>query len=180
MTRSHTGRLPKRHQHGKRSTRRTRKRGQRFELSDELWAAMEPLIPAPKAAPGSRGRPPIPPRVIADAIFFVLRTGCQWRSLDNKGFGCQGSTAHHHFQKWAQKGVFEAFWKKGLLTYDKVKGIRWDFQSVDGAMTKAPLGGALRDRTRRTGPRRAPSARYKRTPLASRSGLPSTGQTATT
>jgi transposase len=32
-------------------------------------------------------------------------------------------------------------WKAGLMEYDMKKGIEWEWQSVDGAMTKAPLGG---------------------------------------
>lgn len=33
-------------------------------------------------------------------------------------------------------------WQSGLLDYDKEKGIDWECQAIDGAMTKAPLGGA--------------------------------------
>jgi hypothetical protein len=37
--------------------------------------------------------------------------------------------------------VFQQLWAAGLLEYDKLKGIDWAWQSMDGAMTKAPLGG---------------------------------------
>src|SRR5258708_14689384 len=30
--------------------------------------------------------------------------------------------------------------RAGLTEYDEVQGIEWEWQSVDGAMTKAPLG----------------------------------------
>jgi hypothetical protein len=33
------------------------------------------------------------------------------------------------------------FWKQGLLEYDRLKGLDWSWLSMDGAMTKAPLGG---------------------------------------
>ena len=33
-------------------------------------------------------------------------------------------------------------WKAGLLEYDNKKGLEWEWQAIDGAMTKAPLGGA--------------------------------------
>ena len=33
-------------------------------------------------------------------------------------------------------------WKAGLLEYDNKKGLDWEWQVIDGAMTKAPLGGA--------------------------------------
>ena len=39
------------------------------------------------------------------------------------------------------KGCFKKLWGVALKKYDKVKGIDWQWQSIDGAMTKAPLGG---------------------------------------
>jgi len=36
---------------------------------------------------------------------------------------------------------FETIWAKGLERYDELKGIGWEWQSVDGCMTKSPLGG---------------------------------------
>jgi transposase len=103
--------------------------------------------------------------VVADAIFLLLRTGSQWKALETAQHGCSGTTAHRHFQEWRRLGVFEEFWRRGLreydevagIDYDEVAGIDWSWQSVDGAMTKAPLGGALRVRTRRTGERLARS-----------------------
>jgi len=43
--------------------------------------------------------------------------------------------------EWTEAGVFEKLWKKELLEYDKLKGIDWKWLSMDGAMTKSPLGG---------------------------------------
>jgi len=33
-------------------------------------------------------------------------------------------------------------WQAGLLEYDNEKGLEWEWQAIDGSMTKAPLGGA--------------------------------------
>ena len=74
-----------------------------------------------------------------DAIFFVLRTGCQWNALRETTI-CSSSSAHRRFQEWVTAGVFAAFWRKGLLAYDAVQGIDWDWLALDGAMAKAPLG----------------------------------------
>ena len=71
-----------------------------WRLPDELWQLMEICIP--KHANSHRfggGRPRTPDRVCADAIFYVLRTGCQWKALDATQF-CPGSTAHDRFQEW--------------------------------------------------------------------------------
>jgi len=70
---------------------------------------------------------------------FVLRTGCQWNALNETGI-CSSSTAHSRFQEWIEAGVFLKLWKIALKDYDKLKGIDLSWQSMDGAMTKAPLG----------------------------------------
>jgi putative transposase len=33
-------------------------------------------------------------------------------------------------------------WQAGLLDYDNEKGLEWEWQAIDGTMTKAPLDGA--------------------------------------
>jgi transposase len=75
-----------------------------------------------------------------DAIFFRLRTGCQWNALSATGL-CSSSSAHRRFQDWRAAGVFLELWRRGLTAYDALKGIDWSWLAADGAMTKAPLGG---------------------------------------
>jgi putative transposase len=115
--------------------------GARFRISDELWALMEPLLPKHKNTHRfGGGRPRVPDRQCADAIFFVLRTGCQWNALSATGL-CPSSTAHDRFQAWVEDGFFLRFWQAGLAEYDAFNGIDWSWLSMDGAMTKAPLAG---------------------------------------
>jgi len=78
-------------------------------------------------------------RGVANGIFYLLRTGCQWKALPPQ-FG-SSSTAHRYFQEWNRRRVFHRFWKKCLQTYDARRGIAWRWQALDGSMTKAPLGG---------------------------------------
>ena len=114
---------------------------QRYSLPDALWDRLKPLLPKRvNPDPLGGGRPPVPDRKAMNGIFFVLRTGCQWNALNETGI-CSSSTAHRRFQDWTQAGVFEKFWAAGLEEYDEMKGIKWRWQSMDGAMTKAPLGG---------------------------------------
>jgi transposase len=47
----------------------------RFDLSDEEWALLEPLLPK------SRKSARVDDRKIVNAIFYVLRTGMPWRDL---------------------------------------------------------------------------------------------------
>jgi len=111
-----------------------------WRVPDELWKKMEPLLPPRPAHPKGGHNPPVPHREAMNAILFVLRTGCQWNALNATGI-CSSSSAHRRFLEWTEAGVFEEFWRRGLLKYDKLKGIDWSWLSLDGAMTKAPLGG---------------------------------------
>ena len=103
-------------------------------------AVSQTVDPAATANPSSDGRPRVPDRTCANGIFYVLRTGCQWKALDATGI-CSGSTAHLRFQEWVAAGVFLELWRVGLERYDELKGLDWSWVSMDGAMTKSPLGG---------------------------------------
>jgi putative transposase len=116
----------------------TRTIGHDYEISDEFWKKVEPLLPPPKPKKKS-GRPRKEDRKIMNAIFYILRTGCQWKALP-RSYGAS-STVHDRFQEWQRAGLFEKMWEAGLLEYDIKKGLEWEWQAIDGAMTKAPLGG---------------------------------------
>lgn len=109
-----------------------------FCLCDELWERIKPLIPVPKKKKVA-GRPRMDDRRAMTAILYVLRTGCQWRALP-RSLGA-GSTVHDRFQEWVEAGVFDKMWKAGLMEFDAKKKLDWEWQCMDGAMTKAPLGG---------------------------------------
>src|SRR5256886_15464712 len=112
-----------------------------FRISDELWAVLQPLLPPHiNTHRFGGGRPRVPDRDCADAIFYVLRTGCQWQALDQREL-CPHSTAHDRFQEWVQAGVFLKLWQAGLEQFEETCGIDWQWLSMDGAMTKAPIGG---------------------------------------
>lgn len=105
-------------------------------IPDELWARIEPLLPTKRPQPKGE-RPWASDRQMMDAIFYVLRTGIQWKALP-RSMGA-GSTAHRRFQQWEKAGVFRRLCAAGLREYDQVKGLDWEWQGMDGAMTKALL-----------------------------------------
>lgn len=111
-----------------------------WRIPDALWVQIEPLLPPPEPHPLGCHNPAVDARKAMDAIFFVLRTGCQWGALSQTNL-CSKSSAHRWFQRWVEAGVFELIWALGLEEYDDLKGLDWRWQSMDGAMSKAPLGG---------------------------------------
>jgi putative transposase len=78
---------------------------QRYEsdLTDEQWALVRPLLPkrkTPVGAPITVSR-----RDLLDALFYLLRTGCQWRQLPHD-FPPWGTIASQ-YHRWRVTGVWE-------------------------------------------------------------------------
>jgi len=71
------------------------------DLTDAAWALIAPMLPA--ARPGGRPRK-INIRAVLNAIFYLLRTGCQWRLLPREFPGW--STVYHYFQAWKNAAVW--------------------------------------------------------------------------
>jgi putative transposase len=70
------------------------------DLSDTEWAILGPLLPPPKPT----GRPrKWPDRLIADAVFHVLRSGCAWRMLPDSF--PPWSTVFSRFRRWRLDGT---------------------------------------------------------------------------
>jgi putative transposase len=113
-------------------------------IPDEIWERIQVWLPPPKKPGPKGGRPPNDDRKMMDAIYYVLRTGIQWKLLPRTI--AAGSSAHDRFQKWREEGVMDRVWMAGLFEYDARKGIDWEWQSIDGAITKAPLGGGATGR----------------------------------
>jgi transposase len=111
-----------------------------WRIPDEVWERMERLLPPRPAHPLGCHNPRVRDRDALNAILLVLRTGMQWNALNATGV-CSSSSAHRRFQEWTKAGVFERFWRQGLLAYDQLRGIEWEWLCCDGAMGKAPLGG---------------------------------------
>ncbi len=55
----------------------------RFDLSDEEWEVIAPLLPGGDGVM-RRGRPPRETRRVLDGIFYILRTGAPWRDLPER------------------------------------------------------------------------------------------------
>jgi putative transposase len=113
-----------------------------YEIPDVLWDKIVPLLLLPSSKRKKKaGRPRMDDRKAMSAIFYVLRTGCQWNALP-RSLGAS-STVHDRFQEWRKDGVFKRMWIDGLSVYDKKTGIDWKWQAMDGIITKAPLGGKM-------------------------------------
>ena len=73
----------------------------RYMLTDDLWAAMEPLVRQARAHRG--GQPPVlPDRMFFEAVLYLARTGVAWRDLPGE-FG-RWDAVYNRFRRWVASG----------------------------------------------------------------------------
>src|SRR5947209_177077 len=107
-------------------------------LPDDLWQAIEPLLPPPKPRRRDHpGRRPADPRKSLMGILFVLKTGIPWEYLPREmGCGC-GMTCWRRLRDWQAAGVWERLHK---LFLDRLNGadlIDWSRAVADTAYVRA-------------------------------------------
>lgn len=109
-----------------------------WEVPDHLWSIVGPVI-MELDPPKPRGRKRADPRKMLAGIIFRMRTGCHWNKMP-KELG-DDSTIHRTFQRWQQLGVFEEIWAELVKNCEELDGVEWEWQSADGSMGKARMGG---------------------------------------
>jgi transposase len=72
----------------------------RFDLSDEEWAVIEPLLPQQTRGPQRKND-----RRILNGIFYILRTGAPWRDLPAR-YGPR-TTVYNRYHRWGERGVWK-------------------------------------------------------------------------
>ena len=104
------------------------------DLTDTQWAFLAPLIPAAKAG----GRPRITDmREVVNAVFYVLRGGCQWRLLPKDFPPYQ--TVYDYFRSWRLLGTWERL-------HDRLRG---DVREAHGR-NREPSAGIIDSQTVKT------------------------------
>jgi transposase len=115
-------------------------------VPDDLWEAIEPLLPKELPKPKG-GRPRVAARAVLGGIIFVLRTGCPWRLLP-KGLGCgSGTTCWRRLRDWQAAGVWERLHTKVLNWLGDEASIDWSRASVDSLSVRAKRGASRPGRT---------------------------------
>lgn len=106
------------------------------DVSDEFWAKVEPLIPAPKGpavdihrrAAAKAGKA-LDARKTLSAVLHVLRSNVSWRALPESIK--EVPTLYRHFTHWREQGFFLRLRRAGLGDCEELKGLAWD--RVEGA-----------------------------------------------
>jgi putative transposase len=126
-----------------------------WEVDDELWKIIQHIL-SELDPPSWTGRDRIDQRAALNGIIYQMRSGCQWNHLPEQ-FG-DDSSIHRTFQRWIQKGVLERIWARLVENCQELGGVDWEWQSADGAMGKARLGGTMSAQTPRIVGKTAPNA----------------------
>ncbi len=71
-----------------------------FWLSDEAWAAIEPLLPHNQ--PGARR---VDDRRVISGIVHVLKSGCRWKDVPAV-YG-PPTTIYNRFNRWSRRGIWQ-------------------------------------------------------------------------
>ena len=85
----------------------------RYSLTDAAYEKIKRYLPDEK----TKGRPGIDVRLFLDAIIFVLREGCTWRSIPEK-YG-KWNTIYKKFRQWESQGIFKKIYLNLIGLYDE-------------------------------------------------------------
>lgn len=75
------------------------------DMSKNGWEKIKKLLPESKSNTIQGGRPASELKEIINAIFYVVKTGCSWRSLPHD-FPCW-STVYGYFNSWSKDGTWQ-------------------------------------------------------------------------
>jgi transposase len=125
-------------------------------VSDDLWAAIAPLLPPEPAKPRG-GRPRCDDRGTLAGIIFVLRSGIPWEMLPRE-MGCSGMTCWRRLRDWQMAGVWARLHRVLLERLAEAEHLDWSRASLDSASVPAKRGARRPARTRRIAANRARSA----------------------
>jgi transposase len=139
-------------------------------VPDDLWEAIEPLLPRERPTAQAQGRPSARPGSCCPRrIIFVLGTGTPWRLLP-KELGCgSGPTCWRRLRDWQAAGVWAALHRQILNWLGEERAIDWTRATIDSLSVRAKRGEKPPGRTPSTAASWVPSTTCSSTAKASRS-----------
>ena len=124
---------------------------QPWEVPDELWERLEPLIPKRARRFRYPGRRPLDDRRVLGGILFVLATGVGWERLPKElGFG-SGMTCWRRLRAWQEAGVWQRLHELLLAELRAANKLDWSRAVVDASYIQAKKGAPRPARARSTG-----------------------------
>jgi len=126
-------------------------------VSDELWEAIEPLLPKQVPSPKG-GRPPLEHRKALTGILFLLRHGLAYQAIPQELHCGSGSTVWRRLRAWTQLDVWPKLHAKLLEELGRQGQVDLSSAVIDSASVRALFGGPTPAATRPTAASKAPNA----------------------
>lgn len=104
----------------------------RYDLTDEQWARLAPLLPPQKPR---TGRPNHDHRPIINGIQWILRTGAPWQDLPPR-YG-NYKTVASRFYRWRAAGIWDRLLAALQAEADHAGQVDWDLHFVDSSVVRA-------------------------------------------
>lgn len=113
------------------------------DVSDAIWAALQPLVPPPDDShPLGCHNPRIPGEVCFRGILIRRVTGSSWTDIEAiMGRAVSHTTLRRRRDEWIAAEVFERLRAEALAAFDRVIGLDLGVVAMDGSIHKAPCGG---------------------------------------
>ena len=108
----------------------------RGDLTDTQWARLQPLLPPPRPAKGSKGgRPRNADRPIMNGMLWILRTGAPWPDVPAR-YG-PPSTVSTRLYRWQKAGIWDRIFAAVQEQADAVGDLDWEPHHVDATVMRA-------------------------------------------
>ena len=113
------------------------------EVTAAIWAAVEPLLPAPDDShPLGCHNPRVPDEVCFRGILIRLVTGSSWEDIEAiMDFVVSDTTLRTRRNDCVDAGVFDRLAAEALAAYDRILELDLEHVAIDGSLHKAPYGG---------------------------------------
>ena len=104
----------------------------RYELTDEQWERLQPLLPPQKA---KTGRAALDHRRIVNGILWIVRSGAPWRDLPERYGPWQ--TVATRFYRWRKAGIWDQLFAAIQQQADAAGQLDWHVHYVDSTIIRA-------------------------------------------
>ncbi len=109
--------------------------GRRYELTDEAWERIDPLLP--RQGRGGRWNDH---RTTLNGVFWILNSGAPWRDMPSR-YG-RWESVYGRYRRWTREGLFDRVLHRLHLQLDTEGFIDWTAFNVDGSNIRADRSAA--------------------------------------
>src|SRR4051794_24247424 len=113
----------------------------RWQVSDQLWRSLGPLLADPPRRFRNPGRCRYPARACLEGILYVLFTDTPWLELPYRELGLpSGETCRRRLEEWSRRGGVEEAIRLLCAQLAEAERLDWSRVIVDASLVDAKKG----------------------------------------